>query len=377
MKILMVMFPMSLEGGIKTHAIQLRKGLEENGANVKIGYCTKTGRGKSEIADFHFSWQDTKISAYKNYVKDVDAVIFESTCPHITKAFTDTGWQKLFDTGKTNLVVFHDPYAEKYYPWIKDVKDKIHHSIYGGEMMKHSSDIAGCESSHFIPSPIDTTRKNIDLSEKENFSLMPHQWKSWKRHYDVLLSIEQQKYPVVATHCGINRRKWASNMSAFKEKRIIWDKAINSGMFQYKGIVPYAEVVDLFEKAKVVIDISKPGVGAGKKRVFFSLVNISTLEGMMNGCSPVVSENIANFPNFPRENSYVINEKDTVDSIPKMCASAIENYCDDLKKLEANIKWVEENFNRKKIARQFLDVLDQKEPIKTPIQKDSDSWFNL
>lgn len=356
MKIDIAVYPISMIGGIRTLSVELKKGLEENGVDCDIIYLSKSGsvgkRGENAFATKFYGYgKEKELKAFAEYAKKCDAIIWMDI-PHKNKSFNETDWQKCFLDDVKNIVIYHDTLATSY-AWVSHIADKIYAHVGVQEKTEYSFEKLKYDDFVIIRHPLGTDYDNSLYQKKEDIIIAPHQWKSWKRMQILIQSCVQQKYPTYTFNCGIIRRKMSSTQPRFAEEYKIWKGSIDSGKHIYAGFVSFDVLEDYFRRAKTIIDISRGELGSRTNK---PNMNYSMLEGMLHRCMPVISYHQRQFPHFPSENKYMVDEGDLINSIAKMNDLSIEEYNtpEAQKVLDLNQKFVVDHFNRKKIAAEYI-----------------------
>ena len=260
MNIAQLCFQISKVGGIATVARELKGGLEDLGHKCTNYYVSPNKQllpDPPEYCDETIGYlTDDLYKDAMTRLADADLFIFNPPCPTKTKAYNYFEWKNFYaDFDCPKIIVPHDPYLERNYPWLLDVKE-------------HIDGVACVQKKAYTPMReyfhnITITNHYLNLQGmgaykdmKEDLIISPHQFKTWK-HIDKFISaVPKIQYGVEIYNGGIEYH-YMSGMKRKekyknKEGEWIWDKALEQGM-TYHGFVD--DIITPFKRAKCVIDL--------------------------------------------------------------------------------------------------------------------------
>jgi len=377
MKIGMCLFEITKIGGISTVEENLEYGLKENGHNVSHFYLSPNKKKLGEspipfIKNVLGYMTDDMVNNTINVLSDFDVLIFDPPCPTITRSFSSTNWQKIYKSEKLTdkkIIISHDPYLRKYYPWILDVKDRI----FGVGAIQNKGYTAFSKyfsniviTNHFI----DTSDIGLYPNLKEDLVISPHQFKTWK-HIDLFIrSVPHIKYNIEVYNGGIEHcyMSGEKRKEKYRNKKgeWIWDNAIDHGM-EYLGFVD--DILTPFKRSKCIVDLSVGEHGSIlSKQGSYKSLNYVPIEAMKYASIPIVRDYSLLDDIITEDNVLLVDEKDIVKSTASLVNEAINNYDSYSDMIDRNFDVVKKNFDRKSNAKKLLSLLDGKPKHNDAIQ---------
>jgi glycosyltransferase involved in cell wall biosynthesis len=398
MKVLFVAHDFNNYGGIINHTEQLMAGFKDLGHSVEL-VCLKPSKKVSPLKEktldnydtgegsgipvhqgngWYTQYQPFLSSEYiETFVKKAntfDLVIWESIFGFKCKETEGTTeWVKMIQnvTAK-QIVIVHDGNLLKFYPWIYNLKSNI-----TGLACVHPSAFNSAEQMEIPRMLIVNPQKDIERveSKRENQILSLQTFKRWKRVDNLVAAVPHMpEVKVIVAGDGIERAYMASTDKCKPEyyctpesdkyatddmigKRI-WENAINSGM-EYIGFISESTRDTILAKSKFLIDTSW-------SKTYGSHFNRVIVDAMRVGVVPIarnlgVSDNEQGTTGLltPNENYLMI----PWDATPHEFASCVKKFMSLSDKeytriVENNYKLVEQNFNRKVVAAQYIELAE-------------------
>ncbi|OQX52973.1 MAG: hypothetical protein B5M53_07535 [Candidatus Cloacimonas sp. 4484_209] len=372
MKIALNLFWIDQIGGILTFNREIKAGLESLGHKVDpyaISLNKKILPDSLKSRDYESRdfvkilgfMKEEWLREYKETMDNYDLVIFSTPCPTRRKSFTDPRWKLCYDLNSKIIAVFHDPYLEERYPWIKDVYPKINKFVCLQEksyyVVINSFGLLPRKEVQIIRHPLNLKDLGNYEDKKEDLIITAHQFKSWKR-IDRLIAV----IPDLKSKCkcnieiygdGIERTKMSGKKRSEKYKNRkgewIWDKAIESGM-QYKGFVPEQELISAYKRARCFVDLS---LGENGYKTHYPNLNYSTLEAMKYGCVIVSSPVLPPSLFVPDGNYLPVDERNLDKSLIDQIEDAIFGNHKDM--IELNQEILKREFSGEIVAKRLLE----------------------
>jgi len=372
MKIALNLFWIDQIGGILTFNREIKAGLESLGHKVDpyaISLNKKILPDSLKSRDYESRdfvkilgfMKEEWLREYKETMDNYDLVIFSTPCPTRRKSFTDPRWKLCYDLNSKIIAVFHDPYLEERYPWIKDVYPKINKFVCLQEksyyVVINSFGLLPRKEVQIIRHPLNLKDLGSYEDKKEDLVITAHQFKSWKR-IDRLIAV----IPDLKSKCkcnieiygdGIERTKMSGKKRSEKYKNRkgewIWDKAIKSGM-QYKGFVPEQELISAYKRARCFVDLS---LGENGYKTHYPNLNYSTLEAMKYGCVIVSSPVLPPSLFVPDRNYLPVDERNSDKSLIDQIEDAIFGNHKDM--IELNQEILRREFSGEIVAKRLLE----------------------
>jgi len=372
MKIALNLFWIDQIGGILTFNREIKGGLESLGHKVDpyaISLNKKILPDSLKSRDYESRdfvrilgfMKEEWLREYKETMDNYDLIIFSTPCPTRRKSFTDPRWKLCYDLNSKIIAVFHDPYLEERYPWIKDVYSKINKFVCLQEksyyVVINSFGLLPRKEVQIIRHPLNLKDLGSYENKKEDLIITAHQFKSWKR-IDRLIAV----IPDLKSKCkcnieiygdGIERTKMSGKKRSEKYKNRkgewIWDKAIESGM-QYKGFVPEQELISAYKRARCFVDLS---LGENGYKTHYPNLNYSTLEAMKYGCVIVSSPVLPPSLFVPDRNYLPVDERNLDKSLIDQIEDAIFGNHKDM--IELNQEILKREFSGEIVAKRLLE----------------------
>jgi len=385
-------------GGIETYKNELALGLSELGHKVTM-FDISLSKNPKDPKKLSFRTEE-QFKKYLDLMKESDVVIFTHPCPHLNTSFSDTSWYRCYNELKqTKVAIFHETLAQRYYPWIKNVKIDKYIAVQSKAVIsiKYTNAKDYLISNH----PLDLI--DIDLWKKDVKNLQfiaPHQWKIWKRMHLLIKSIpllnnvkvnsfynnrggefyrmrmasyydtdiynngkmtHSQKILLEYINCKNEKDKKMMEkihgiVESYLKYKDILKKAIDSKNLLIHDYVPRSDLINFFKNSLGIIDLSTYE-GYGKKLPSLTSINYSVLEGMKYACVPIVCNTSIQEP-FTKDNFVVIPEG----NIPQDLAKVLNTF--DYSKYETLIKVnqqiLRQHYDRKIVAKNIMDYIEGK-----------------
>jgi len=368
MKVALNLFAISKIGGILTCHKNVKLGLQRLGHKVEDYFITLNKEILPENTPCSKAlgfMNDTMLREYQREMSDKDLIIFTHPCPTKTKAFDSRRWQECYKTGKPNLVLMHDPFIDKYYPWFLEVKDLVKGvgCIQQKALMFSQSHFPNIMiTGHFMD--IDDAGAYRDL--KEDLVISPHQFKRWK-HIEKFIRAIPYMGKVVKKEVyngGIEQAFMAGSMEKRKSEyrnpdgTWIWDNAINAGM-EYKGHVSDEEIKMAYKRSKAVVDMSVGEMGDTflKKGIPYRSLNYSVIEAMKYGSIPIVRASSLLSPSVYHEDVVLVGEENIEKDLAANVINVVINYDNFKDMIDRNIGLVRTYFDCVRNVQKFLELL--------------------
>lgn len=399
MKIMVAMHVFNNFGGILNHNEQLIAGLKDLGHDVTFAYIKTTAKPQYSVSNLIPDGYETGpgtglplhqgngyVSPYyslKNsesiakFVKDAnehDIVIWQSIFGFKSAATEkDQAWVPMITKVKAKqIVVIHDGNLKKLYSWIYRFSDHI-----TGLACVHP---AAMKQADFMPVPRNmilnpqdvSPVKESPFSKRTNQLLAPQTFKRWKRVDDLVAAVPYINGGVIIAGDGMERAYMASEDKCKPEyyctkeldpdatedrlgKRI-WQNALDSGKMEYLGFITGKIRDRILNTSKFLLDPSW-------SLTYGEHFNRSIVDAMRVGCVPIarnygISDNAeGNGTLFlPGRNYFMIPH----DATPKQFGGFVNQYFNVSEDMYLDIasanKEVIKNFDRKKIAQQFVNL---------------------
>jgi len=373
MKIALNLFWIDQIGGILTFNKEIKGGLESLGHKVDpyaislnkkiLPDLLRSREYKSrDFVRILGFMKEEWLREYREIMDNYDLVIFSTPCPTRRKSFTDPRWKLCYDLKTKIITVFHDPYLEERYAWIKDVYPKITKFVCLQEksyyVVINSFGLLPRREVQIIRHPLNTKDLGSYEKHKESLIISAHQFKSWKRIDKLIAVIPDLKAKCSSINIeiygdGIERTKMSGKKRNEKYKNAkgewIWDKAVKAGM-QYKGFVPEQELISAYKRARCFIDLS---LGENGHKTHYPNLNYSTLEAMKYGCVIVSSPVLPPSLFTPDRNYLAVDEKNLNTSLIDQIINGVFNDHRDM--IELNHEILRREFSREIVAKRLLE----------------------
>lgn len=400
MKIMIAMHVFNNFGGILNHNEQLIAGLKDLGHDVTFAYIKTTTKPQysvdtSKVPDGYEIGEGTGlplhqgngyISPYysmKNsesiakFVKDAnehDIVIWQSIFGFKSAATEkDKTWLPMIEQVKAKqIAVIHDGNLKKLYSWIHRFANHL-----TGLACVHP---AAMKQADFMPVPRNMILNPQDVSEVEvapftdrvNKLLAPQTFKRWKRVDDLVAAVPYIKGRVYIAGDGMERAYMASedkckpeyyctkeldpDASEDRLGKRIWQNALDTGKMAYLGFITGADRDEILNTSMFLLDPSW-------SLTYGEHFNRSIVDAMRVGCVPIarnygISDNAeGNGTLFKPDVNYLMIPHDATpkqfgDFVNKFFKISQEKYVE----IRGNNWNVIQNFDRKKIAQQFVNL---------------------
>lgn len=400
MKIMVAMHVFNNFGGILNHNEQLIAGLKDLGHNVTFAYLKTTTKpnysvdtskcpdgyelgegtglplhqGNGYVSPYYSIKDKDSIAKFVKEANKHDIVIWQSIFGFKQSATEkDKSWLPMIEnvTAK-QIVVIHDGNLKKLYSWIHRVTPHL-----AGLACVHP---AAMKQADFMPVPRNMILNPQDVSEVEvapftqrkNQILAPQTFKRWKRVDDLVSAVPYIDGSVLVAGDGMERAYMASEEKCKPEyyctkeldpdatedrlgKRI-WQNALDSGKMKYLGFITGSERDKILNTSKFLLDPSW-------SLTYGEHFNRSIVDAMRVGCVPIarnygISNNAeGNGTLFKPGQNYLMIPHDAT---PKQFGELVNDYFAISQETYVDIRannWnVIQNFDRRKIAQQFINL---------------------
>lgn len=407
MKILVAMHVFNNFGGILNHNEDLIAGLKQLGHDVTFAYIKTTAKpsysdvnvsslttgyqvgagtglpvhqGLGYVSPYYTIKNDESIDKFVKEANKHDIVIWQSIFGFKQSATEkDQRWTKMItDVKAKQIVIIHDGNLKKLYSWIY-------------KFSKHFSGLAcvhpaAMKQADFMPVPrnmiLNPQDVSYDFNNVPSFSdrkrqvLAPQTFKRWKRVDDLVAAVPHINGQVIIAGDGMERAYMASPEKCKPEyyctkeldpyateemlgKRI-WQNALDSGKMKYLGFIDGNTRDEILNKSMFLVDPSW-------SLTYGEHFNRSIVDAMRIGCVPIarnfgISDNSeGNGTLFKAGVNYLMIPHDAK---PKEFADLLNKYLDIKQKsyeeIQQNNKQILHNFDRVKIAQQFINLASGK-----------------
>jgi len=372
MKIALNLFWIEQVGGILTYHKNLKSGLRHFGHNVDDYFISlnkkklqkkynSRGYIYTDFTDILGFEQDSWINNYKDIMDEYDIVIFTLPCPTLRSGASNK-WIECYNISSKIISVFHDPYLNSRYPWIRSVYDNISKFV----CVQEKSYITVRNSFGLNPPNgiVELIRHPMDLSdmgtykeEKDDLIMTAQQFKSWKRVHLFIRAIPdiRKQFPNLQIEVyggGIEMSKMSGKKRSEKykdEKGWFWDNAVNAGM-QYKGFVSDEELIEAYKRSRIFIDLS---LGESGYKTHYPNINYSGLEAMKYGCI-IIAANVLPPKLFtPNKNYLAVNEQNINESILNQINNIVSNNYEEM--IRKNHEILKKSFDKQSVARNIIE----------------------
>ena len=298
--------------------------------------------------------------AYKKLANEYDLIIHQIPVPKPDKR---GWWKKLYDVDPPQIAWVHDANFRDLYPHLLLVAHKL-----AGVT---TSNQAGYESLAWLPCPrafLGVPHELLDWKvairwrNRRKQAVCAHVWKAWKRMHLVVQAVPYAAYSgIVMGGDGIEGRYMRSKDKCKPRYKGIWKKAVKSGL-DYRGLMTHDELFGLYQKSRVMIDMSY----SKRFAALGSHFNRSLLESYNNGLVPVVTD-VNMTDNFAAQKTLWKDGKTHVavplDATPRDLAdivnATLNMHEDDANQIVANGRRIlKKNFEYKKFARGLISLAD-------------------
>jgi len=306
MKIGLLTFPIGKVGGILTNVQFLEQGLKELGHTVEKYFITTNTTKKPEKNDF--GWEclgfekDEWFEEYKDKVNNLDLVIWEVCCPHLTKAYTRDTWKKCFLISPPQMAYIHDNYFEKYYPWFREIP--LNHQVKMICPYQYMYDsVKGLSAmKRMIDNPIDIPEAGLYSDLKEDLLVDHNNWKSIKHKEIVVDNIDSLDCKVVMY----------GDHNTLEYRQIT--KHPNFNKFEDKGWVDKKTIYNALKRAKIVTDLCR------RSRVS-SIYDYTITEAVAFGCIPILQ-----MPICPNHKEIYVEYINHSNQLPSIVNNLLKNF---------------------------------------------------
>lgn len=309
MRILMTLFEIQDYGGIVGDVEFLYRGLTEEGGhdvdfvilrpNDQDPYTRKSDGPVGSYPSYvgtevntQSGWYGVPVRSYgsakrirewKAFANGYDLVIHEIAVPKPDK---DGLWKKIYDLKTTQIVITHDAHFREMYPHFALVA----HKIAGMSVTNHAGFVATSWCPHvpraFVGAPheLQNWKKQRKWRSRYKQAVSAHVWKPWK-HMDAVVRAVPYVFcgQMVLAGDGIEGRYMRSKKKCKPKYEGIWQAALKAGM-DYRGLISYRELFELYGRSRVMVDMSYSKKYAQLGNHF----NRATIEAYNTGCVPLV-----------------------------------------------------------------------------------------
>ena len=273
----------------------------------------------------------------------------------------------------------HDGNLKKLYSWIHKFEHKwaglacVHPSAY------KSADFMEVPRKMILnPQNLDPLPEATPFKKRQKILLAPQTFKRWKRVDDLIAAVPYIEGNVIVAGDGMERAYMMSeekckdeyyctkqldpNATEDRLGKRIWQNAEESGNFKYVGFVSEAKRDEILGHSMFLLDPSW-------SLTYGEHFNRSIVDAMRVGVVPIarnlgISDNQEGIGSLfkPNENYLMIPH----DATPKQFGDLVNKFfniseADYMRIVENNYKLIKENFDRKVIAQQYIDLATKKE----------------
>lgn len=384
MKILITLFKRPSYGGIANYCETLAKGLKELGHEVdaiKFNNTGETGEPKRKDRTGEkpwefgsglglwmnqgIGWDGMKVLNYKkdlfswkNICEEYDLVLHNIPVPTCNKFMRgDNDWLKLFDYPKRQILVVHNGNAEKSYPHMLEVCDKV-----DGIICVHESSYFACSNfpvrRKLIPNPHDIEGGKLKLIEERNDAIASIQTIRGCKRVDKFLRLIPYLENITPIICGKGiEYHYMTSITKVKPQYLyengdkIWDVAVANGM-EHRGVVDAVERTEILSNSKLFLDFSYSATHNSHGCVF----NRTMIEAMIQGCVPVMSDvTMQGSTLFTENKNYLTVPYDAVPEVQAQTLQEIMKDTETLQRIQLNNYQKIKQFDKPIIAKQVLD----------------------
>jgi len=404
MKIMVAMHVFNNFGGILNHNEQLIAGLKDLGHDVTFAYLKTTTKpnysvdtsmrsdahadgyelgegtglplhqGNGYVSPYYSIKDKDSIAKFVKEANKHDILIWQSIFGFKQSATEkDKSWLPMIeDVTAKQIAVIHDGNLKKLYSWIHRVTPHL-----AGLACVHP---AAMKQADFMPVPRNMILNPQDVSEVEpvpftdrvNKLLAPQTFKRWKRVDDLVAAVPYIEGRVYIAGDGMERAYMASEEKCKPEyyctkeldpdatedrlgKRI-WQNALDTKKMAYLGFITGADRDKILNTSKFLLDPSW-------SLTYGEHFNRSIVDAMRVGCVPIarnygISDNPMGCGTLflPGKNYFMIPH----DVTPKQFGGFVNQYFNVSEEMYLDIvdanKEVIKNFDRRKIAQQFINL---------------------
>ena len=385
MKILVTLFEIQDYGGIAQSHELMVKGLQELGHEVEFrilrpndrdpyvrkptgpsgSYPSVMGGEVNTLSGWYgqtvMSYGSTKrVNSYRKYASGFDLIIHQIPVPK-----PDAGgfWKRLYNVDVPQIAWIHDANFRDLYPHLVLVADKL-----AGVT---TSNQAGYESAAWLPCPRAFLGVPHELLPWKNMpqwtsrrrqAVCAHVWKAWKRMHLAVQAIPHlrpSKGRIIMGGDGIEGRYMRSKDKCKPRYKGIWNAALSAGM-DYRGLMTHDEIFALYQKSRVMIDLSY----SKKFAELGSHFNRSLLESYNCGLVPVVTD-VNMMDNFNAQKTLWKDGKTHIavpthvepEELAHIVARALSMHKYDAQQIVANGRRIlKKNFEFKRFAEDIVNL---------------------
>ena len=289
MKVALVMFPISAEGGLSTRGMDTLRLIRDAGHDCnfyRIRYsdqmhmagtrspAIEVRKSGNRLQHRNLSITAKHLPGTVAHLSGYDLVVFLHPCPHLSdKAKAAANWTALYNEVRARKVVtFSDVYIDKYYPHFAQVTNYTPLGI-NSAVARHVSG--------FLKIPVETALRPVHLHasagkwESRRGIVWPNAWRDWKGFAAFVRAMKDDGRDVTLYGSGRAGEKCARELVSFR----------NSGGRVIGQVAP-AKVQAHLANARLAIDLT----GASKK--YEGHYNGSMIEAMLLGCPVGVRSNM-------------------------------------------------------------------------------------
>jgi len=297
-----------------------------------------------------------RVNAYRKMANTYDLVIHQIPVP---KPDPKHYWSKIYEIDTPQIAWVHDANFRDLYPHLVLVAHKL--------VGVTTSNQAGYESLTWLPCPraflgvphelLNWTGMTQWRSRRKQ-AVCAHVWKAWKRMHLVVQAVpHMKKGTIIMGGDGIEGRYMRSKDKCKPRYKGIWKKAMNAGM-DYRGLMTHNEIFDLYQRSRVMIDLSY----SKRFAALGSHFNRSLLEAYNCGMVPVVTD-VNMMDNFAAQKTLWKDGKTHIavpttpepEEVAHIVEGALSLHKDDAKEIVlAGRRILKKNFEYKRFARDLI-----------------------
>ena len=377
MRILHALFEIQDYGGIVPYIETISKGFQEMGHTCQLALVRNSTRAVyvkksagppdafesvvSSQVHLLSGWYGVCVFGYGSvggqktwheYSLDADLVIWH-TAPK-----NEGDWQIMFDIDIPQVFIAHDAHYHRAYKHIDQVADKFQ-----GVVAVHD---AAYHNLQGIPAPVtlignphqlldwDKMERNKPWNKRRPQAVCAHVWKAWKHMDRAVAAVPHMKRKMIMGGDGIEGRYMRSKTKCKPKYKGMWD-AFNKAGGDYRGLIPPAELRELYQNSRVMVDLSF----SKRFSQFGAHFNRSMHDAYNNGCVPVSVFNNTNDGVWfiPGEDYIGVHEETSPEELADVIDQAIGLSEDDAMSIVHRGREVmKSNFEYHHVGREILNV---------------------
>jgi hypothetical protein len=354
-KVALLLFPISAEGGLTTKTLTFYEEMEARGHKVdffRISYGSKHAVGyekpfvkitKTGMALQHkwLSIADDYLGSTLSILNTYDRLVFLHPCPHLSDAGSkaSANWQALYTaTSPPKTVTFSDVYWDKYYPHIENVVGTFHALAVNSAVLKKTQEV--CPDARLVHQVYKDPGKEVRENRARSLDVVwASAWRGWK-------GIARFLQSVAATE--LRCELFGTGREVFNLGDEI--RALKASQKHFSQVHP-DRVLQSFGNALAVADWT------GRSPKYFGHYNRTTIEPILYGAVPLVMDTLVEPHSIvPAEACLVLPAKQTPEEAARQMVEALADGEALAVKASRAYEWYREHHNTDQALTRLLHL---------------------